>query len=203
MKKRGFGRCSAAVGVRTSGFTLVELMVTLAVAAILMAIATPSFTSLINSNRLSGGANELVAALQTARMEAVRRNARVLVCRSENSQTCAGAGDLWPAWLVFVDVDADGVLDANEPVLRVGNAHSAVQVRASPALTVDRLLFRPDGFARNSATPHGSLLTASFAVCLPTGRPAENMRIVSIASGSRISTSAGNGAGLCPANVPN
>ena len=202
MDKPGKGR-GAATRAATRGFTLVELMVTLAVAAILMAIATPSFTSLINSNRLSGGANELVAALQTARMEAVRRNARVIVCRSEDSQSCAGSGDLWPAWLVFVDVDADGTLDAGEPVLRVGNAHSAVQVRASPALTVDRLLFRPDGFARDSATPNGSLLTASFGVCMPTDRPAQNIRVVSVASGSRITTLAQTGGGTCPTTVAN
>lgn len=202
MKKRGMG-CDAARRAGMWGVTLVELMVTLAVAAILIAIATPSFTSLINSNRLSGSANELVAALQTARMEAVRRNARVIVCRSENSQSCAGAGDLWPAWLVFVDADADGVLDAGEAVLRVGQPHSAVQVRASPALTVDRLLFRPDGFARDSATPNGSLLTASFGVCMPTDRPAQNIRVVSVASGSRITTLPETGGGTCPTSVAN
>jgi len=62
------------------GFSLVELMVTIAVLAILLAIGIPSFASLIASNRLTSATNELVAALQTARTEAIRRNVRVTVC---------------------------------------------------------------------------------------------------------------------------
>lgn len=187
-----------------SGFTLVELMVTLAVAAILATMAAPSFTALLNSNRLGGAANELVAALQTARMEAVRRNARVLVCRSEDGSTCAGSGDAWPAWVVFVDSDADGNLDAGETVVRTGSGHPKVEIRASSALTADRLLFRPDGFARDSATPTGAFLTAAFGVCMPTNRPAENERLVAIASGSRITTVPRGRDGACdtPPNEP-
>ena len=67
-----------------SGFTLVELMVTLGVLAILVTLATPSFTSVINSNRLSSQANELVADIQLARSEALRRNRTVRLCRSTN-----------------------------------------------------------------------------------------------------------------------
>lgn len=184
------------------GFTLVELMVTLAVLAVLASIAAPSFTSLVNSNRLTAASNELVAALQLARMESVRRNTRVVVCRSTDGSTCAGAGDLWPAWVTFVDTDADSNLDAGETVLRTGSAHASVQVRASAALTADRLVFRPDGFARNSATPNGALLNATFGVCMPTRRPAENERLVAIGSGSRITTVARARDGACNA-APN
>ena len=74
---------------RVVGFSLIELMVTLAVAAILMAIATPSFIALINGNRLTSTANELVSSLQLARSEALRRNTQVRVCRSESGNTCA------------------------------------------------------------------------------------------------------------------
>lgn len=181
------------------GFTLVELMVTVAVVAIMAAIAAPSFTSLINSNRLTGVANELVATLQGARTEAVRRNERVVVCRSEDGTTCAGPGDLWPAWVVFADANSNGALNAGEPVIRSGTGHPNVQIRASAALTADRMVFRPDGFARDSATPTGALLNATLGVCMPTERPAENERLVAIASGSRITTIARDRDGACAA----
>src|SRR5690606_12240702 len=186
------------------GFTLVELMVTLAVAAILVTMAVPGFTSLINSNRLGSTANQLVAAVQSARIEAVRRNARVVMCRSVVGASCAGAGDEWPAWIVFVDTGADGNLDAGGTVVEVGSPHAQVQVRASGALTADRLLFRSDGFARDSASANGALLTAAFSVCMPTQRPSENERLVSIGSGSRITTVARARDGVCatPPNSP-
>lgn len=59
------------------GFTLIELMVTIAVAAILLAVAVPSFRHLIISNRLTTAANDVVTALTVARSEAIKRNADV------------------------------------------------------------------------------------------------------------------------------
>ena len=64
----------------TGGFTLVELMVTVAVIGILAVVAVPSMTALINASRVSSAAGELTAAMQLARSEAVRRNTRVRVC---------------------------------------------------------------------------------------------------------------------------
>ena len=58
---------------KSSGFTLVELMITLAIAGILVAVGIPSFNSTISSNRLTSYANELVTALNLARSEAVKR----------------------------------------------------------------------------------------------------------------------------------
>ncbi len=62
------------------GFTLIELMVTLAV----LAIAVPSYTSLITTNRIASGVNELAASLNHARSEAAKRGLRVTVCKSAN-----------------------------------------------------------------------------------------------------------------------
>lgn len=166
--------------VSSQGFTLIELMVTLAVAAILLAIATPSFTSIINSNRLASAANEMVAVIQTARMEAVRRNTTVSVCAG-----CDGNAD---SLVAYVDANDDDDADAGE-IVRVAAVDPAVQLTAGTTFE-----FRPDGFGRES---DGSLADTAYRFCIPTTKPTENIRVVTIGSGSRISTEPANGGGAC------
>lgn len=173
-----------------SGFSMIELMVTVAVMAVLMAAAFPSFTAMVNSNRLTGSANEMIASLQLARSEAIRRNTRVIVCRSEDNATCADAAGLWAGWITIVDGGA-------EP-LRVSSAKAPLQLEASEAISGDddRIVFRPDGLARTDA---GVLLAASIGTCLATERPAENARAVRITSGSRFVVTTESLGGECPA----
>jgi type IV fimbrial biogenesis protein FimT len=93
-----------------AGFTLLELMIVVAIAAILMGIAIPSFMEAIRSNRLTTYANELVTALNLARSEAVKRGLTVAVRRVDNlSSTNLGAGANWEdGWDVFVDLNGNG-----------------------------------------------------------------------------------------------
>lgn len=170
---------------RSRGFTLVELAVTLAVIAIVVTLAIPAFTSLINGNRLTAQANELVADIQTARSEAVKRNQPVTLCPSTDNATCTGAN--WGNRIMTAPAGA-GV-----QVLRVSTAKGVLVVRGNAGSVV----FRPDGFARTAA---GGLLGAQFTVCLPTTSPALNTRQVQLAAGSRLATSsaAHTTAGACP-----
>ena len=177
--------------LRALGFTLMELMVTLSVAAILLAIAAPSFTSIFNTNRLAGSANELLATLQSARIEAVRRNLRTVVCRSDDGSTCNTAGGNWGGWLAFVDTNANGVYDpgpvpTGDVLLRTNTIATPVVVNASPAVSgaSSRIVFRPDGFAHAA---DGTLLVATIGVCIVTTQPTINARDVSMVSGSRVS----------------
>jgi len=93
------------------GFTLVELVVTLAVAAIVMAAAVPSFQNFIQNNRITAQANELVTALNLARSEAIKRGVPVRVCTSVNGTGCAAAGGWQQGWIVFSDIDGLGTPD--------------------------------------------------------------------------------------------
>ena len=83
----------------SSGFTLVELMVTVAVMVILAAIAMPSMTAMIDNGRVAGQTEELVSSLQLARAEAIRRNARVTVCAGTGG-VCNGSAT-WDNWTIF------------------------------------------------------------------------------------------------------
>ena len=158
------------------GFSLIELMTTIAVAAVLVVLAAPSFTTLINNNRLTAQANEMVASLQHARMEAVRRNRSVTVCRTND-------GAKWNSWIT---VAADG------EVLRVNTVKAPLEVTSG----VTNVIFRADGLARAAAG--GALTTSDITVCIPTTRPALNRRVVSLARGSHISTDSADGSGVCP-----
>lgn len=184
------------------GFTLIELMVAVAVMAVLVAAAIPSFTSVFNGNRLTSIANELAASLQGARMEALRRGQRVIVCQSSTGTSCANvaAASSWAGWMVFADANNDTNPQAAE-ILRFDRIQAPMEVRASPAISGgnSRIVFRPDGLAYSNG---GLLLQANLSPCIVTTTPGENVRDVGITFGSRIIVSRRNGAGACaaPAN---
>lgn len=85
------------------GFTLIELMVTIAVLAIVVSIAAPSFTSMINNNRSVALGEELTGAFNLARSEAVKRGDRVSICASSDGASCSAAGTWNQGWIVFTD----------------------------------------------------------------------------------------------------
>lgn len=81
------------------GFTLVELMITLVVAAILLTVAVPNFQAFILNNRMTSYANDMMTTLSYVRSEAVKRAANVTVCASSDGATCTG-GDWEDGWVV-------------------------------------------------------------------------------------------------------
>lgn len=82
------------------GFTLIELMVTIAVLAIVLSIAAPGLRSVIQNNRAAAISNELVSALQLARSEAIKRAVAVQVCPSNDQVACGGSWN--DGWIVQV-----------------------------------------------------------------------------------------------------
>ena len=106
------------------GFTLVELVVTIAVLCIVLTIATVSFKDTIWRNQVNTAANDLISAFNYARSEAVTRSVVVAACRSENVNetvpSCSTGISGWETgYIVFVDTNGNGSRDTGEDLLRV------------------------------------------------------------------------------------
>ena len=115
---------------KSSGFTLIELMVVIAIASVLMKLAAPSFKQLIQSNTISSNVNSFLADMRYARSESVRRGGGVIMCRSDAPEAASpvcgsgsgpGTNGWVSGWIIFHDVDGDGTRTAlsTDPVLRV------------------------------------------------------------------------------------
>lgn len=178
---------------RAQGFTLVELAVTVAVLAIVLAVGLPSLRNVLANNRLAGTTNELLALVQLAKIESIRRNATVDICPSTNGTTCGGAN--WNRVIAFSN-------GANQGVIREVAAPPTLTVRVSSNISGfnNRIRFRPDGFAwRGDATPVQRLI-GRIQVCAPNPAPPLNARNVSL-SGARASVDAPLSAGATCADA--
>ena len=130
------------------GFTLMELMFTLAVAAVLLGLAAPSFTDILKNTRLTTQMNNLASAINFTRSEAVKTGLPATICKSNDGASCSG--NWQDGWLIFTDIDADGVVDAaDDQVIRVGETLSASDMTlVFPGR--NRITYSPDGFASGS-----------------------------------------------------
>ena len=124
-----------------SGFTMVELMITITIAGVVAAFGVPSFTQAIQNSRLTTSANELVASLGFARSEAVKRNQAITVRKSLSE---------WEdGWIVFVDDNEDGVKDLGETMLRVYDGMPNNYTLRSTG--INRVTFQSTGISGNGS----------------------------------------------------
>jgi type IV fimbrial biogenesis protein FimT len=128
------------------GFTLAELLVTLAVMAILLTLAVPALSEAMLSSKLTTLANSFLSNLHLARSEAIKRNAHAALCTSATGISCSVSGGWHQGWVVFHDVNNNATLDGDEAVILTqaalptdfrltGNAPVSKYISYSPAGT--------------------------------------------------------------------
>ncbi|USE37526.1 GspH/FimT family protein [Endozoicomonas sp. SCSIO W0465] len=112
---------------KAMGVSLIELLVSLSIAAILIAASAPNMKTLIVNNRIENVADELYGNLMLARSEAVKRQRTVTLCSTVDDLTCDESNSGWHhGWLIFTDASDDGLLNDNDQLIRRVTEQSAL-----------------------------------------------------------------------------
>ncbi len=167
---------------RLSGMTLIELMIAIAILVVLMVMAIPSFQSLIASSRLRTASSDFSITLAQARSNAIRRGARVTVCKSSNGTQCATTGDWSQGWIMFEDdthsgtnPNVDTVASVTETITRVAPATtSGIVIKSN---NQDYVSFAADGQPKNmdGGGYYGTMRICSTSTALSNDARASNL----------------------------
>lgn len=153
------------------GYTLLELLISLAAIAILAGIALPSLASMFDRNRLAISKNALVTSLQLARADSVSSGHHLVLCPSTNGSSCNSEGDWSAGWIVFRDMNRNGRPDPGDALLqRQELGHPGLQIRSSDGRR--RVTYQGFGRAggsnvrfifcnRNNPALHGDVVVAN------------------------------------------
>ncbi len=174
-----------------SGFTLTELLIVVALAAIMVAMGMPHFGDMVNDNRRAAEVNRFVTSLNLARTEALKRRTTVTVCKSSDplnpTPDCDTSAKWEDGWLIFVNLDGDdspAAVDAGETVLRV-----SAEIESDIDITgfgdfANHVSYGFDGSLRVPATSTGG----RFNFCDDRGPPAARAVLINNTGRARLST---------------
>lgn len=170
---------------RIAGFTLIEALITISIAAILATLAMPSFTQMLENNRISAASNEFLTTMMYARSEAVKRSIAVTICTSANGTSCSTSlDDYAKGWLVFTDCNEDGLLTTaatacdldgdgtNDPDLLLRVNGPTLQVSVTSGQAPDSFTYLFSGRSQSASFnigPDASTTTKTISVAT-TGR---------------------------------
>jgi len=169
-----------------SGFSLVEIFITLVIFSIIAALALPSYQGLVGNSKIVSTTNEFVTSIHLARSEAIKRDARVGLCPSVDplaaSPVCSATNSWASGWIVFVDDDEDGTRDApGEELLLRAEPRTGGFSFAPPAVFQNRVYFESDGTSIDSS---GNPVSGDIVIQYG----ADETRNVSISATGRVQT---------------
>jgi type IV fimbrial biogenesis protein FimT len=151
---------------RSLGVTLIELMVTLTIGAIMLTLAAPGFQTFIRTTHVRTVTNELAATFNLARSEAIKRGWPVTVCKSSdvlaNSLACSTSASWKDGWLIFVDADQDGVVDADDTPIRVGRPDTGRASISGDTNYANYVTYLPSGSSRGN----DGLSNGTITICM-------------------------------------
>lgn len=158
------------------GATMLELVVVLAISALLLGIGIPSVAAFTHNSRLASATNELVSSLHLARGEAIKRNSRVVMCTSATGTSCTTSGDWHEGWLLFQDGNNNAVLDAGETLILARQAFPAGLSLKGNTWVSKYISYTPSGATRLIS---GVLQVGTLTLCNELGASARQVIISS------------------------
>ncbi len=184
---------------RHDGFTLLELIITIIILAIVAAYAMPSFRETILNNRLTAQVNEVSSLIAYARSEASKlQDGVVTACASTDSASCSGNASWETGWIIFSDFDGDRSVDNGDgdELMKVGGALSGGNSFRIVDLTSDGggfVQFANNGFPVASATGNTA---GTFVVCDERGAAQARAVVVNVSGQTRLARDTGGTAGV-------
>lgn len=158
-----------------NGFTFIELLVTTAIASVLMAVVIPGMTGMLDTQRRISTVNSLLYSLHMARSEAIKRNGRAVVCKSASGEQCAAGGGWEQGWIVFHDANNNASVDVDEPVLQ-HQAPLGDRLRLTGNQPVARYVsYSALGTAKKVS---GAFQAGTFTLCPVAGLPGTARKVV-------------------------
>lgn len=166
---------------RESGFTLIELMIAVALTALLLSMAVPAMNIFVSNARQTGAINDFVSSMHTARSTAITTNSRVTICPSAGGNDCEVVS--WDqGWIVFGDRDSDRVVDAGERIVATSAGADGLSFQSAEFATF--MTYRPNGRVMNASLDGSS---GEITVCDNRGTDHAKVLIVDLSGRPRVS----------------
>ena len=172
---------------RQEGFTLIEMMIAIALTGLLLSMAVPALDQFTTNARQTGAINDFVASMHMARSTAVTTNARVTVCASSNG--VAGEAVPWDeGWIVFSDQNSNQTIDGNDTIVTSSSGIDGLAIQSGEFGLA--LQYRPNGRVTNAGANGTS---GQFTVCDDRGPDHAKVLIVDLSGRPRLSYTLADG----------